>query len=197
MGAIILIPALLAGCQGQLLIHPASPTEQTGTYSGVKFYPTTLMAEVSETTAAIVAGKVVGNSVGSPTFCRPVKTRKLIVEADFTRPLIATYKPGLFEAYSFNPAMNDGMLSAIGVTSTPDQGKTIANLAGALGSVAALARTETKDTDVPADMTACTDGAIVIERIPILPKYPLLPRSTQPTEASPPVDVPEGKVPIP
>jgi hypothetical protein len=176
----------LSGCQGTLMTKPATESERAGAYEGIKFYPTTLMQEVSQTTVLIDKnGKIIAtaaNSPGSGKYCQSVVSSKAIVAADFSRPMIVYYKPGLLEAYTFNPTITDGMLGALSVASAPDQGKTIASLASAAGALAPLLehKSESKPTPPakpPTGVFACTDGIVVISRTPLLPTYTAAPTS--------------------
>jgi len=73
--------------------------------------------------------------------CKPVVTRKVVTIADANHPYLLHYKHGLFEAYSFSATLNsDGILTAINTQSTPDQGKTLQNLAGAASTAGNLTK---------------------------------------------------------
>ncbi len=62
--------------------------------------------------------------------CGPVLTRKLISVADAEHPYRLYYKHGLLEACTFGATlMSDGILTAVNTVSTPEQGKTLQNLA--------------------------------------------------------------------
>jgi hypothetical protein len=159
----------IAGCVGTLKTHPASEVEASGNYDGILFYPSILMEEVSQTTVRTENGKIVATNAGSPALCRPITTSKLIVAADFTRPRIMNYEHGILEGYVFNATFADGMLASVNTTSTPDQGKTIANLAGAakdLASVAAAAAPRPGPPQPPPAEVACNDGNVAVARRP-------------------------------
>ncbi len=167
---------LLAGCQGSLTTHPAAGPEITGTYEGVKFYPTSLVRETSETTVVIKDGRIVAASskdkdYDTTTYCHPVTTVRFIVAADFSHPLIMKFKPGLLEAYTFNPTLSDGMLTGLNSVSTPDAGKTFNNIATGIGSLVGGLKPAMvgSGTASVAGELACTDGAVVIDRKVQLP----------------------------
>jgi hypothetical protein len=167
--------------------------ERNGDYEGVKFYPTTLMQEVSRTTVLLDKGRIIATSAnppGSDKYCESVVSSKAFVGADFSRPMIVSYKPGFLEAYTFNPTISDGVLGGLSVSSTPDQGKTIANLAAAAASVAAISAVATRDDHPsakppkpPHGFFACTDGIVVVSRTPLLPKYPPAPTPAPSTDS--------------
>ena len=81
---------------------------------------------------------------GGPTVlsgaCNPVLIRKLISVADTQHPYRLHYEHGLLEAYTFGATLtSDGILTTVNTASTPDQGKTLQNLAGAASTAAGLA----------------------------------------------------------
>ncbi len=163
------------GCQGSLTTHPANEAERGGTYEGVKFYPTTLVREYSETTLVIKNDRIVASSLPNHTTpsCTPVKSARLIVAADFSKPLIVKFQPGLLEAYTFNPTLTDGMLTGLNSASTPDAGKTFNNIATGIGTLASLAprvATEADKGRPEQGELACSDGNVVTDRVPELPK---------------------------
>ncbi len=78
---------------------------------------------------------------GSPTVpsgeCNPVETRKVVSVPDDQHPYRLHYEHGLLEAYTFGATLSsDGILTAINTVSTPEQGKTLQNLASAAASAA-------------------------------------------------------------
>jgi hypothetical protein len=73
--------------------------------------------------------------------CTNVPTRKLISLPDWDHPYILHYDHGILETYTFGATLtSDGILTNINAQSTPDQGKTIANLTSAASSAAGIAR---------------------------------------------------------
>ena len=79
------------------------------------------------------------------------------------------YEHGLLEGYTFSATFSDGMLASVNTTSTPDQGKTIANLAGAakdLAGVAAAAAPARATKRPPREELACNDGVVAVTRRP-------------------------------
>lgn len=157
------VPLIIMGCSGHLRTHPASPEEINGKYEGVKHYQQTLLEEISETT--ILIDKDSGIIIGSKekNTCTPVETKKLIIGADFTKPLITEFDPGFLESYTFNATLSEGMLNSVNTTSTPDQGKTFSNLASA-----AKAGAEVPFTNVDISNRACNSGVIVKNRKPAM-----------------------------
>ncbi len=166
-----------AACQGSLTTHPAKDAELDGTYDGVKFYPTSLVKEYSETTVVIRDGRVVASSSkdrqsDTALYCRPVKNARYIVAADFRHPLIMKFKPGLLESYTFNPTLTDGMLTGLNNVATPDAGKTFNNIATGIGAVVPkLPFASTQGSASAPGELACTDGAVVTDRTAELPRY--------------------------
>ncbi len=64
-----------------------------------------------------------------------------VTVADAQHPYVLQYEHGFLETYTFGVTLgSDGTLTSINSQSTPDQGKTIANLASAAGSIAGVAK---------------------------------------------------------
>ena len=136
----------------------------------MKFYPTGLVKEYSETTLVIKDGRIVASSLPSHTVasCTPVRSARLIVASDFSHPLIIKFTPGLLEAYTFNPTLTDGMLTGLNSVSTPDAGKTFNNIVTGLGALSGgLAHAAVvQPGKSQAGELACSDGSVATKREP-------------------------------
>jgi hypothetical protein len=68
--------------------------------------------------------------------CNPVSVQKITTVTDYDHPMEIWYNYGLLEANSFGVTFSNSVFAGINSVSTPDQGKTIANLAEAASSLA-------------------------------------------------------------
>jgi hypothetical protein len=60
--------------------------------------------------------------------CNPVYVQKVVTVTDQQHPIVIWYDHGLLEANQFSVQLASGVFKAINSQSTPDQGKTLANL---------------------------------------------------------------------
>lgn len=157
----------ITGCSGTLTTTFLAPTKNgpaplTPGWSGngVIAYPTAYFKEQYVTTTIVQNGKVIHRSIDGG--CSPQTSSKLAALADYARPMLISYSPGLLESYKLGVELNaDGSLKSVNLGSTPDQGNTLKNLGSAAASVATplAARKQTK----PAP--PCTDGEVLTDLI--------------------------------
>jgi hypothetical protein len=163
---------LLTACSGTESSRPATTGDLTNGFEGYLFYPVVQFRQTTQTTRYTEKGRILAvmGDVGDAG-CEPVSTVKYVTSADFAHPWILNYHPGLLEAYKFNVEWTDqGTLKAANRESTPDQGKTIANLASAAASAAKAAAFAPPSTRGPKakPLRACNDGETLVqsERVP-------------------------------
>jgi hypothetical protein len=101
---------------------------------GVIGYYTKAVVEVSVLTQIVDKdGKFVTGD------CGRVKTQKVVTVTDYDHPYQVYYNAGLLEANKFGVQMSNSVFTAINSESTPDQGKTLANLGESATSFAKIA----------------------------------------------------------
>jgi hypothetical protein len=125
---------------------PMSPQSIEDNYSkggdidGVIVYRPTTVQEVDKLTQVNVPLAKGSSTATFSDQCIAVSIKKTAVIADVTHPYRLHYEHGLLESYTFGATLtNDGILTSVNSVSTPDQGKTISNLASAASSAAAAA----------------------------------------------------------
>lgn len=150
---VLLAATLLVGCSGTLTstnLNPADVKKLGWSTEGVVIYPQAWFFEYFNTTILVKDGKVIGREVDKT--CSPVPTQRLALHADYTRPILLAYRPGLLETYKFGLTLSDeGVLKSVNIESKPDQGETLKNLGSAATSFAALDAT-------PGAPPPCNDG---------------------------------------
>jgi hypothetical protein len=145
----VLLAVLLAGCSGTVIMSPMDPATITSDYKaktdteGIIVYRAIPIVEVNRFTQVPVPvdpAKPDGATKLSGA-CNAVATRKILSVADTEHPYRLHYEHGLLEAYTFGATLtSDGILTVINTVSTPDQGKTLQNLASAASSAAVIAK---------------------------------------------------------
>jgi hypothetical protein len=169
---------LLGACSGTQSVRPALQSDLTNGFEGYLYYPTAQFQQTVQTTRLEDDKKrilAVAGGSGSRG-CQPVQSTKYVTSADFKHPWIVRYRPGLLEAYKFGVGWSDdgATMKSVNVESTPDQGKTLANVASAvtsLASVAALAREGTPGVaSVPQPF--CNAGESIVSSARVNPDFP-------------------------
>jgi hypothetical protein len=135
----------LTSCTGHVVMTPMMPEQIASGYTGntdvdgiIVFRPQP-MIEVDRLTQATLPMPGDSTKTQITDLCSPVLTRKLITLVDWQHPYRLHYEHGLLETYTFGATMTaDGILTTINTQSTPDQGKTIQNLASAATSAASI-----------------------------------------------------------
>ena len=164
---------LLAGCTGTLY-HGTAALPSPAKQKGVVYYPPMSVVQESETTMLVDSkGIVIGNRTGAGGLkvCEPVPAEKIITVRDYLDPQRIWYDPGVFEKSTLGVTLNaDGALLSVNDTSTPDQGNTIKNLAGAavsaasgIGALGFSPAIQPKAVQAP----ACNSGAVIIGARPL------------------------------
>jgi len=155
---------LLAGCSGQVLMTPLSPTEIAANYQnkvdtkGIIVYRPRQLVEVDEFTQINIPAAG-GAPATVSSACTPALVRKLVTVADWDHPYRLHYEHGILETYTFGATVtSDGILTVINSQSTPDQGKTLQNLASVATSAAALARAEAPPGSPPCTINSAFVG---------------------------------------
>ncbi len=163
LAVLALVVPLIQACSGTQTSRPATAADLQSGFSGYLYYPPIGYAQVTETTTIVLAGKIVArqNGVGAAA-CRPVQSTKYVASEDYAHPRIVSYRPGVLEAYKFGVEWTDqGTLKSVNIESTPDQGKTAANLSTAAVNIAKIAGA---GVPTPAQLTEppCADGETLI-----------------------------------
>ena len=170
----VCLSLLLAGCTGRLYHGKASP--DSAQQEGVVYYPPMSVVQESETTMLVDSkGIVIGNRTGAGRLkvCQPVPAEQIITIRNYLDPQRVWYTPGVFEKSTLGVTLNaDGALLSVNDTSTPDQGNTIKNLAGAAVSSAsgfgALGSSFSHAiSPKPVQAPACNSGAVITGARPL------------------------------
>ena len=155
--------AALPACQGHLVVKPLSDADATTGYEGVSLFQTAIYEQITTKTLYVEKGHILASSDGRYSArCFPVQTRQLIAAADPDLRMVMRYEPGLLEAAKFNVELADGIIKSVGVESTPDQGKTLANLASAAKDAAAAGGSSSESG--PRPRYVCNDGPVPLTR---------------------------------
>lgn len=161
--AIMLGLIMVTGCTGHIVMEPIGPDDVSTIYASCPSGPTPQsgnaqklpncgqqvdgiivhiarpLIEVDEFTQANISTDPTKTVLSNN--CKKQATRKLVSLPDWDHPYILHYEHGILETYTFGATLtSDGILTNINAQSTPDQGKTIANLTSAASSAAGIAR---------------------------------------------------------
>jgi hypothetical protein len=130
----------LGGCNGEVRSRLLTPEQlqsemsNPGGIKGVFGYYDKSVLEIDRLTQLTDAnGKPVSGA------CNPITVQKIVTMTDQNHPVQIWYEAGLLEANQFSVQLNSSVFTAINSTSTPDQGKTLSNLASAATSFAKIA----------------------------------------------------------
>jgi hypothetical protein len=139
---------------------PMSPEEINQNYknksdiNGIIVYRPRQLIEVDEYTQINVPGAGAGASATVSSACTPSLVRKLVTVVDWDHPYRLHYDHGILETYTFGATVtSDGVLTVINSQSTPDQGKTLSNLASVATSAASIARAPAPPGSPPCTIT--------------------------------------------
>jgi len=179
MRTVIAGVALLAlgGCNGNILLTPLDPatmgnvpavhdlrTQTPDGYKGLIVYLPTQVKEVDQFIQ--VQTMPDGKTVVLSGDCKPVETVKVVTVVDRSRPYLLQYHHGLLETYTFAATLtSDGALASVNTSSTPDQGKTLANLTSAASSAAGIEKLFTTSAATP----LCTQTPVFVRYEPLDP----------------------------
>jgi hypothetical protein len=138
--AALMVCLVLSGCNGEIRSRAWAPNqlkqamESPEGIPGVIGYLNRGAVEVDELTQLTDKdGKVIQGN------CQHVTVRKLVTITDYQRPIQIWYHPGLLEANKFSAQWSGSVFTSVNSESTPDQGKTLANLGDAATKFAAIA----------------------------------------------------------
>jgi hypothetical protein len=130
---------ILTACSGTVVMTPAPPDQLKADYEqgrerpGIIVYRAVPIVEVDKFSQVNLANP--SKPDGPPLLsgaCNEKLVRKIITIADTRHPYRLRYDHGLLEAYTFGATLTgDGVLASINSQSTPDQGRTLQNLASA------------------------------------------------------------------
>lgn len=141
-GTLLLISSfvpLIAGCNGEIRTRAWTPTDlqpALSTPDGVRgvigYYNKgairiDMLTQVVDKTGAFVSSD-----------CKPVPVQTIVTVTDYDHPIEIWYNYGLLEANTFGVTLSNSVFAGVNSASTPDQGKTIANLAEAASSLAKI-----------------------------------------------------------
>lgn len=134
-----LLPVCLsvAACTGHVVSTPIAPESLSATGStidGIVVYRPMQVVQVDQLTQFSSDGKVFTTS------CTIDFIRKIVSIPNQQHPLVLQYRAGLLETHQFGVNINsDGVLTGVDSQGTPDQGKTLSNLADAALSASKVA----------------------------------------------------------
>jgi hypothetical protein len=175
--------AALGGCSGTIELTPLDPAtlgkpaivgdihadNVDSGYHGLLVYLPTQVLEVDQFTQ-IQTASADGKTMLLSGECDRSKAyvQKIVTIVDRAHPYLLQYHHGLLETYTFAATLTaDGALASINTSSTPDQGKTLANLSAAAVSAGGL----TKLSVGPERQPVCTQTPTFVRYDP-LPKLP-------------------------
>jgi hypothetical protein len=171
----VAIVLVLVGCNGEVrtrLLTPEQLQTELSRPEGIKgafgYYDRTVL-EIDQLTQLTDAnGKPVSGE------CNPINVQKVVTYTDQQHPIQIWYEHGLLEANQFSVQLNSSVFTAINSQSTPDQGKTLANLASAatsFGKVAAAAPPVGPPVVTPKAKADCNAGPsfVSFQPLPYLP----------------------------
>ncbi|HEX5453090.1 MAG TPA: hypothetical protein VFX06_04800 [Stellaceae bacterium] len=153
----VLAAVAVSGCSGTLTttVLPQDTIRPGWVGRGIVAYPTAYFWEDYVKTTVVKDGKVSGDCIHQPA------ERRLGIHADYSRPMLISYDPGLLESYKFGVMLgDDGALKSVNLDSTPDQGNTLKNLSSAATNFASMAALR---AERPAEKPLCTDGAVLVK----------------------------------
>jgi hypothetical protein len=164
---------LLSGCTGHVIMSPESSAGLSSgkDIEGVLVRRSIQVIEVDQytqiATPAPKSSSADATSQSAPVMsgaCQPVETRKLVTIPDPNHLWRLHYDPGILEAHTFGATMDiSGVLLSINTQSTPDQGTTAANLAGAAVSAKSVVGVTLKGPVSPAaPLPPCTTSPSLI-----------------------------------
>jgi hypothetical protein len=133
-------------------------------FKGLLVYLPTQVVEIDKFTQTLVLGAD-GKTLVASGECdsEHAATRKVVTVVDRSTPYLLQYHHGLLETYTFAATLTpDGALASINTSSTPDQGKTLANLASTASTAAGIAKL---------DVGAPTPGQKLCTQTPIFVRY--------------------------
>jgi len=182
----LIVPLLaalaVAGCSGEIVMSPldratlGNPTVTTDIangasldagYHGLLVYLPTQVLEVDQFTQVQKLAPD-GKTVLLSGDCTVQPTQKVVTVVDRTHPYLLQYRHGLLETYTFAATLtSDGALASINTQSTPDQGKTLANLSSAAATAGGITKLEA----TPGRKPPCTQTPSFVRYDP-LPKIP-------------------------
>src|SRR5262245_40224145 len=129
----------VCGCNGTIRMRAWTPEAlkielaKPDGIRGVLAYYTKSVIEVNTLTQLVDKdGKPIGG-------CKPIDIQRVVTVTDYEHPYQVYYDYGLLETNTFAVQMTNNVLSAVNSQSTPDQGKTLANLGDAAASFAKIA----------------------------------------------------------
>jgi hypothetical protein len=129
----------LVACNGEVRSRLLTPAQLQAELSrpegirGVFGYYDKSVVETDDLTQLVDAS---GKPVSGP--CTPARVKKVVTYTDQDHPIQIWYDYGLLESNQFSVQLNSSVFTAINSQSTPDQGKTLANLASAASSFAKI-----------------------------------------------------------
>lgn len=133
---LLLCSLSLSSCVGHVTtqsLRPEDVVRPDKELDGIVGYRAVQVVEVSLLTQFSEDGKTF-----TPN-CSRTEIKKIATVPDQMHPVLISYHHGVLEGYSFSAQLNsDGVITAVNTTSSPDQGKTIANLTEAATSLSKL-----------------------------------------------------------
>lgn len=138
---------LMSACSGQMYFAKQdniSACSEDKPCKGVPFRNVIYVLELSETTQLVDKdGKLIGSASGLGASgqnelikCLPSPMQKVVSMPDHRNIYRIWYEPGVFEGSNFNVKLQNGGLTEVNATGSPDKGETLANAAGALSTLA-------------------------------------------------------------
>jgi hypothetical protein len=160
--AVVALTVFLAACNGEVRSRVLTPEQLLAELSrpngirGVFGYYDKSVIEEDELTQITDAS---GKPIGGP--CTRITVKRVVSYPDQNHPIQIWYDHGLLEANQFSVQLNQGVFTAINSQSTPDQGKTLSNLASA-ASTFAKAQVRALTEKPPPTQPYCNAGPSVI-----------------------------------
>lgn len=153
----VVLTLALGGCSGHLftVINP-SLTGDNKKVEGIITYQPVNVVELYKTTLLVdeKSGNVIGSSANAD--CSEDKKIKFSIRADYNKPQLVGYAPGLLDKYKFGLTLKDGVIASINSESDPTSA--LKDLAAVLPFVKAPYGEITKAVKIPLGKPLCNAG---------------------------------------
>ncbi|HVA12080.1 MAG TPA: hypothetical protein VNF99_02410 [Stellaceae bacterium] len=181
---VLLVSIAVSGCTGTIMLTPLDPatlgnpgaiadlhSSDAGRagYDGLLVYLPKQVLEIDRFTQVQTLARDNKTLILSGD-CDSAKAyvQKVVTIVDRNKPYLLHYEHGLLETFTFSATLtSDGALASVNTSSTPDQGKTLANLASAAVSASGIAKAAT----INSSPATCTQTPTFVRYAP-LPAIP-------------------------
>lgn len=160
--ALSLVALVSTGCSGSVHMDRVSKDSGSGSvqepvdgviaYLTAPFIKTTRTSYLVDPKTLLPLGKE----------CTPHDIVSIEMMPDFNNPYRVFYTPGLFETNAFSVSLENGALTGVNTSSTPDRGSTVATVAQGLVALAALAAATGPTGGAEEALPGCNGGESLV-----------------------------------